>query len=617
MAGDREHDTEELPNRATCVAHRLVYDPSRHAGCVLCVRGAQAQATPRAEPSRAGAWLALVGGLCACGLIVVWVQLRLSHRFEPSEDALMHAATAPASTLAPARAPLRVLFIGNSLTAVNDLPAMIARLAKAAGEQRAFEPRSKTVGGAGLKDHLAAGYVPPLLSEAAWDAVVLQDQGQTPALPPADREVLFFAPLRQLDAMIRSAGSHIVLYETFGRREGGFKGDEYAAMQRRLDDGYNRAAIELKAELVPVGAVWERALHTQPNLQLWADDGLHPTPAGTYLAACAFYTHFYRHSPAGNPYRAELNDADALAIQKLAAETVLGYTPHVEEVATQAPPPPVIATPPVSSEPAPSEAEAEDRFRHQNVVGAMHDRAARAARERVPIVLYVKADCPSCEEAKAYLSVRTLSLQIRDVGQDAQAAAAVQRVNPRGSVPTLEVDGDAVVGWDEARFEKALDAAVRKRIGEDLPAPPSGNGTIVIEGESLLPAADASAFVSLQRNCCGVTWSGNAQLFVQGGKAGDDALFNLQVPAAGSYEISAVLTQAGDYGIVELKLDGEKLGTFDGYVPDAVRTAPLSLGVTRLTRGSHALVLAVTGKHPASAGYFAGLDVLRLRPLRR
>jgi hypothetical protein len=114
-----------------------------------------------------------------------------------------------------------------------------------------------------------------------------------------------------------------------------------------------------------------------------------------------------------------------------------------------------------------------------------------------------------------------------------------------------------------------------------------------------------------------VTWSGSAQLFFLAGKAGDDVLFNLDVPVAGSYELSAVFTQAGDYGIVELKLDGEKLGTSDGYAPDAVRTAPLSLGVTRLTRGSHALVVAVTGKHPASGGYFAGLDALRMRALRR
>jgi hypothetical protein len=182
-------------------------------------------------------------------------------------------------------------------------------------------------------------------------------------------------------------------------------------------------------------------------------------------------------------------------------------------------------------------------------------------------------------------------------------------------VPVLDVAGSAIIGWDVRRFEKALDLAIRKRIGEDGAKP--AVGTIFIEAESLIAGAEASAELANQRNCCGATWSGNAQLFLLATKVGDTLSVNLDVPATGSYELSAILTRAGDYGVVQLQLDGEKLGTFDGYAPDVVRTDSLGLGVTRLSRGSHPLVIEVIGKHPASSGYFAGLDVVLLRPVHR
>jgi len=50
---------------------------------------------------------------------------------------------------------------------------------------------------------------------------------------------------------------------------------------------------------------------------------MHPSVAGTYLAACTFYTYFYQRSPVGISYTAGLTESDALAIQRITAEVMI------------------------------------------------------------------------------------------------------------------------------------------------------------------------------------------------------------------------------------------------------------------------------------------------------
>lgn len=137
--------------------------------------------------------------------------------------------------------------------------------------------------------------------------------------------------------------------------------------------------------------------------------------------------------------------------------------------------------------------------------------------------------------------------------------------------------------------------------------------TLRIEGESLLPAVSATAPVTAQGNCCGVTWSGNQQLWLQGVKAGDTATFNFSVPASGSYDASAVMTKAADYGIVQVLIDGKKVSApIDNYQPTGVAIATRQLGAVTLAAGKHTLTLTMTGHNSAATNYFAGLDVLVL-----
>ncbi|TDD66265.1 DUF2961 domain-containing protein [Jiangella aurantiaca] len=138
--------------------------------------------------------------------------------------------------------------------------------------------------------------------------------------------------------------------------------------------------------------------------------------------------------------------------------------------------------------------------------------------------------------------------------------------------------------------------------------------TLSVEAESLLPAVSATAPIEPQGNCCGVSWSGGAQLWFRASSASDAATLRFDVPTTGRYELSAVLTQAIDYGIVQLSIDGAPIGpAFDGF-NNAVRIAdPVPLGSLELSAGAHSLTLTLTGRNAAATGFLVGLDRLLLR----
>jgi hypothetical protein len=85
----------------------------------------------------------------------------------------------PASSVDVRVGTLRVLFVGNSLTEANDLPARVATLAAASG--RKLEYRTIAFGGYSLEDHWAQGDARAALATRSWDIVVMQ-QGPS-ALP--------------------------------------------------------------------------------------------------------------------------------------------------------------------------------------------------------------------------------------------------------------------------------------------------------------------------------------------------------------------------------------------------------------------------------------------------
>jgi D-arabinan exo alpha-(1,3)/(1,5)-arabinofuranosidase (non-reducing end) len=151
--------------------------------------------------------------------------------------------------------------------------------------------------------------------------------------------------------------------------------------------------------------------------------------------------------------------------------------------------------------------------------------------------------------------------------------------------------------------------------------PPSGEAsattgaTIRIEAEHQLPPVEATAPAEAQGNCCNISWSGGGQLWFRPDAAGKHVTIAFDVPTTGTYALSSAQTQAPDYGISTLAVDGKVVGTpVDGYhAGGVVVTAPADDGQLALAAGRHLLTLTVTGKNAAAANYLAGLDFLDLR----
>src|SRR5262249_32817696 len=95
--------------------------------------------------------------------------------------------TAPPLRSGDAPKPVRVLFIGNSYTFVNDLPRMLAALARAGGQRPVVHDR-ETPGGCTLEKHWRDGKAAQKIAAGKWDYVVLQEQSSRPLV---DRPRMF------------------------------------------------------------------------------------------------------------------------------------------------------------------------------------------------------------------------------------------------------------------------------------------------------------------------------------------------------------------------------------------------------------------------------------------
>jgi hypothetical protein len=215
-----------------------------------------------------------------------------------------------------------ILFIGNSYTYVNDLPGTFNKLARSGGHPVQVEVAAE--GGWTLADHAASSATLEKIRSRKWDYVVLQDQSQGPASPDFRIKTMYPAA-RKLIQEVKAAGSKPVLFLTWAHKDGWPENNlpGYDAMQEQITLGYLELGMEQGIPVVPVGVAWANAYHQNPDLTLWQDDGSHPSPAGTYLAACAFYTALYGRSPVGLAFYANLPVETAQRLQTAAGDAVL------------------------------------------------------------------------------------------------------------------------------------------------------------------------------------------------------------------------------------------------------------------------------------------------------
>jgi hypothetical protein len=216
-----------------------------------------------------------------------------------------------------------VLFVGNSLTFVNDLPAMLVNIASSdRANITRLEVKAVTYPGADLN------YMRAATGALAWaqthhvDYVVLQERsgwyetqaGFDFALKNASDWIDVLRPLNEAP----------LLFEVWSDGAGStaYSDKSCAAFGKTVQQDASDAAAstenlgrQLGLPVVAVGTAFEQARHIEGAPDVVGPDRHHPSVAGTYLAALVFYKRFTGRSGAEATYRPwGLSQADAAAL---------------------------------------------------------------------------------------------------------------------------------------------------------------------------------------------------------------------------------------------------------------------------------------------------------------
>lgn len=171
---------------------------------------------------------------------------------------------------------LSILFIGNSHTYCNDLPLMVKHYA----DEEGFHCRVTMLAHPNwfLSQHAEEPEVRFNILYGKYDYVVLQEHAH-----PFGPEESYLNAVAALNRMIREAGSIPVIYGCWAKKT-------EPGLQDHMNNVNRHAAEEIGALLAPVGEFWHSFQDSRPDLELYAGDGAHASPAGSDFAAKCIWT---------------------------------------------------------------------------------------------------------------------------------------------------------------------------------------------------------------------------------------------------------------------------------------------------------------------------------------
>ncbi len=242
-----------------------------------------------------------------------------------------------------------VLFVGNSYTNNNNLPATVNAVFVAAELESSTD--KLTGGGLTLADHASRAsnpdsdwYTKLVVDADVREWVVLQDQSQVPGFPAS--EAMWIASregAQALNDLVSDAGASTMFFLTWGYRSGDPMNEwmygDFLAMQERLTAGYQAyaAATGMLARPVWIAPVGPAFAEVHANVvaagldpeepgndfyDLYAGDGSHPSRTGTQLAAYVFFASLTGQTPVGLPTPDGIDEDKARMLQDVAAGVV-------------------------------------------------------------------------------------------------------------------------------------------------------------------------------------------------------------------------------------------------------------------------------------------------------
>jgi hypothetical protein len=108
-------------------------------------------------------------------------------------------------------------------------------------------------------------------------------------------------------------------------------------------------------------------------------------------------------------------------------------------------------------------------------------------------------------------------------------------------------------------------------------------------------------------------FSDNKQMWLRGSQVGSWAELGLPEVTPGTYKVTILPVTSWDYAIVQVYMNGKKLGQpYDSWTPQVRRGKPIVADGVVLKGKGDVLRVEAVGKNEESTGYFFGIDALKL-----
>ena len=241
-------------------------------------------------------------------------------------------------TGATAQKTVKVLFIGNSYTYVEDLPTMFKNLASGAGKTVVVDeeanPGQYFDESGAQPGHATSSATYDKIYAQAWDYVVLQDNQGYFCTNVHSIPSYALNSNKQVRDSVRAIQpcAKVVWFAGWGLMGGlpsQFPGDNTIAMNNRIDSNYqwmNNMNAPSQDLIAPFGKAWNYIIKSKPSMEasLFNTDGSHPGRAGQLSNAAVLYTMIFKQDPSISSYTPSgISTSTALFLKTTAYQTVM------------------------------------------------------------------------------------------------------------------------------------------------------------------------------------------------------------------------------------------------------------------------------------------------------
>ncbi len=223
------------------------------------------------------------------------------------------------TVIQPPDIPIKVLFIGNSLTGFNNTPMLFKMLADT--NNKKVDIHSHLIYGPTFRTYYQSPEFDSILNEQQWDYIFLQSDDIMAFEEFRTTEITIVNTIKT-KALLNNDKTKI-LYFMCWTMLGGFDRYDYEALYEHILDGMNSMVNQCDIGIVPIGMAWYLTLDSVRRNDLYANDGWHPTETGSYLFACVLYSAIFLESVENTSFYSTISETDARYFQKLGSKTVI------------------------------------------------------------------------------------------------------------------------------------------------------------------------------------------------------------------------------------------------------------------------------------------------------